>query len=369
MLGLSIFEGIWEFTCNVINLLLIPIVSILLVLGLPWIITGKTDILQKLKKHIVYVILCILLLSLILPLLCLYYGAFKKDAILYNSDILGYYGAVIGGVVTVLGVYWTLNYESKKSKEERVHEREKIEEEREYERKKEEEERKRERKKEEEERKREREKEEEERKRERQKEEEERKRERVRFEEERRKNSLPILRFSYSPNSIPVIDGVTRETTPNEKGIYKIILNTSDRSSVNKICENGIERGTANYKTIFPIIESGNLYIDNVGLGAAILSNIYLFRKDTKEIVKNLQADTQNRYIIQPETNLPLCMFICSNNFSKDDVLYVDFRDIYSNKYRYIISFENNFSNNEEEKTIINNYSVDVLPKQIRESK
>ena len=347
MLGLSIFEGIWEFTCNVINLLLIPIVSILLVLGLPWIITGKTDILQKLKKHIVNVILCILLLSLILPLLCLYYGAFKKDAILYNSDILGYYGAVIGGVVTVLGVYWTLNYESKKSKEERVHEREKIEEEREYERKKEEEERKRER----------------------QKEEEERKRERVRFEEERRKNSLPILRFSYSPNSIPVIDGVTRETTPNEKGIYKIILNTSDRSSVNKICENGIERGTANYKTIFPIIESGNLYIDNVGLGAAILSNIYLFRKDTKEIVKNLQADTQNRYIIQPETNLPLCMFICSNNFSKDDVLYVDFRDIYSNKYRYIISFENNFSNNEEEKTIINNYSVDVLPKQIRESK
>ena len=133
MLGLSIFEGIWEFTCNVINLLLIPIVSILLVLGLPWIITGKTDILQKLKKHIVNVILCILLLSLILPLLCLYYGAFKKDAILYNSDILGYYGAVIGGVVTVLGVYWTLNYESKKSKEERVHEREKIEEEKENE--------------------------------------------------------------------------------------------------------------------------------------------------------------------------------------------------------------------------------------------
>ena len=64
-------------------------------------------------------ILSILFLSLILPFLCLYYGAFKKDAILYNSDILGYYGAVIGGVVTVLGVYWTLKHESEKSKEEK----------------------------------------------------------------------------------------------------------------------------------------------------------------------------------------------------------------------------------------------------------
>ena len=122
MLGLSIVEGIWEFLCNVINLLFsnfIPIASVLLALGALWWVTSKTEILQKLKKHIVSVILSILLLSLILPLLCLHYGAFKKDAILHNSDILGYYGAVIGGVVTVLGVYWTLNYESKKSKEEK----------------------------------------------------------------------------------------------------------------------------------------------------------------------------------------------------------------------------------------------------------
>lgn len=42
-----------------------------------------------------------------------------SNSLFKGSDILGYYGAVIGGGVTVLGVYWTLNYESKKSKEER----------------------------------------------------------------------------------------------------------------------------------------------------------------------------------------------------------------------------------------------------------
>lgn len=36
-----------------------------------------------------------------------------------DSDVLAYYGAVIGGGVTVLGVYWTFKYESELSKEER----------------------------------------------------------------------------------------------------------------------------------------------------------------------------------------------------------------------------------------------------------
>lgn len=36
-----------------------------------------------------------------------------------ESDVLAYYGALIGGGVTVLGVYWTLKYESEKTKEER----------------------------------------------------------------------------------------------------------------------------------------------------------------------------------------------------------------------------------------------------------
>ena len=308
-------------------------------------IVNKFNISEHLKENKcvfrlgIFLLLAPFIFLGLFPIMKIPNGIFSPSA----SDVLGYYGSLVGGAVTVLGVYWTLNYESKKSKEERKREREK----------------------EEEARKREREKEKEERKREREKEKEERKRERERFKEERRKDSLPILRFSYSPNSTPVFDGITRETTANKKSIYQIILNTSDESSVHKINENGIERGKADYKTIFPIMESGTLYIKNVGLGAAILSNVDLCRKDTKERVKNLQADTQSRYIIQPNTSLPLKMIICSNNFSKDDVLCVVFRDIYSNKYIYIISFENNFTD-EEEKTIINECSVEVLPKQIK---
>ena len=275
-------------------------------------IVNKFNISEHLKENKcvfrlgIFLLLAPFIFLGLFPIMKIPNGIFSPSA----SDVLGYYGSLVGGAVTVLGVYWTLNYESKKSKEER-------------------------------------------------------KRERERFKEERRKDSLPILRFSYSPNSTPVFDGITRETTANKKSIYQIILNTSDESSVHKINENGIERGKADYKTIFPIMESGTLYIKNVGLGAAILSNVDLCRRDTKERVKNLQADTQSRYIIQPNTSLPLKMIICSNNFSKDDVLCVVFRDIYSNKYIYIISFENNFTD-EEEKTIINECSVEVLPKQIK---
>ena len=327
---------------------------------------GYYDFLEKLKQYKIPIVIALLLIvSLIAPIGAWYLGFFDEGRLLNKSDLLGYYGAIIGGGVTVLGVYWTLNYESKKSKEEREFERQKEEEKRKLERERFKEEREYERQKEEERRKLERERFKEEREYERQKDGEERKRERERFKEERRKDSLPILRFNHSPNSIPVFVGVTRETSANEKEIYQIIINTSDESSVVKFLKNGIERGEANEETIFRIIEFGRLEIKNVGLGAAILSNVYLFRKDTREIVKNLQDDTKGKYIIQPNTVLILDTFICSNDFSKDDVLVVDFRDIYSNKYRYIISFENNFSN-EEEKTIINNCSVDVLPTQIK---
>ena len=324
---------------------------------------GYYDSLEKLKQYKIPIVIALLLIvSLIAPIGAWYFGFFDEGRLLNKSDLLGYYGAIIGGGVTVLGVYWTLNYESKKSKEEREFERQKEEEKRKLERERFQEEREYERQKEEERRKLERERFQEEREYERQKVVEERTQERERFQEERRKDSLPILRFTHSPNFYPVVEGVTRNL-PKEKEIYKIILNTSDESSVFKTHYNGKERGKANEETIFRIIETGILEIQNVGLGAAILSNVYLYRKDTKEIVKNLQDNTKDKYIIKPNTLLVLKTYICSNDFSKDDVLIVDFRDIYSNKYRYTISFENNFPN-EEAKTIINDCSVDVLPTQ-----
>lgn len=83
-----------------------------------------TTLLKLLGKLLIMAILVIILLVivgapfilfLLLPNNEIVKQVFSKGA----TDVLGYYGAVIGGVVTVLGVYWTLNYESKKSKEER----------------------------------------------------------------------------------------------------------------------------------------------------------------------------------------------------------------------------------------------------------
>lgn len=301
MLGLSVYEGIWEFLCNVLNLLFsnsLPIAGVLLALGLPWIITSKTDILQKLKKHIVNVILCILLLSLFLPFLCLYYGAFKKGAILNNSDILGYYGAVIGGVVTVLGVYWTLNYESKKSKEEREYERQKVEEERE--------------------------------------------RERDNLNEERRKDSLPILIFIFLPNN-----STLEEMKRNNK--YKeddIVIDTTEESEI--------------YDENF-IHEYGSLKIFNVGLGAAIISDVKLIRSKPKNVVVNNSSEKKfKRFILAKYNYRELSMTIRSKDLNKDDTLHLIFTDLYSNEYSYKISFNN--INDRYNKTRLVSTDIDIIP-------
>lgn len=344
MLGLSIFLGTWEFPSTVKDFLisnLYHIGGVFLILGslgslvLLWWTTSKYDITQKLKKYIVNMILGILFLSLILPFLCLYYGAFKKDAILYNSDILGYYGAVIGGAVTVLGVYWTLDYESKKSKEEREFERQNLEKER----------------------KREREKEEEERKRERENFKEEREHEREKVEEERRKNSLPILRFTFRPDQKESIYEYTKESTTKLNNNYDILLNTSDECSIKKEKRDHIKSAKKSYR----IFQYGDLEIENLGLGAAILSDVYLYRNDKEEIVNNLQVDVINKLIIPPDYTINLQMLICSNDFSEDDYLCVDFRDIYSNKYRYEISFGKDLSL-KYPKSAIKREMVQVLP-------
>lgn len=83
-------------------------------------IKGVNEFLENLKKYIIPIVLVLLLLvSVIAPIVARYYGFFNKDRPLQGSDLLGFYGAVIGGVVTVLGVYWTLKHENEKSKEER----------------------------------------------------------------------------------------------------------------------------------------------------------------------------------------------------------------------------------------------------------
>lgn len=78
----------------------------------------KDKISKFVKNYIVQLIIGILLFSLISPIILYLFGVFKEGRALYNSDVLGYYGAIIGGGITVLGIYWTFNYERLISAEE-----------------------------------------------------------------------------------------------------------------------------------------------------------------------------------------------------------------------------------------------------------
>ncbi|WP_227039418.1 hypothetical protein [Streptococcus salivarius] len=260
-------------------------------------IVNKFNISKHLKENKCFFRLGIFLLLAPFIFLGLFPIIEIPNGIFSSSDVLGYYGSLVGGAVTVLGVYWTLNYESKKSKQEREHERKQVEAEREHERKKE--------------------------------------------KEERRKNSLPILRFTFRPEYQEQDFDYTKESTTELNNNYDILLNTSDEYSINKGKRDHIKRGK---KTSYRIFQYGDLEIENLGLGAAILSDVYLYRNDKEEIVNNLQVDAINKFIIPPGHTIKPKMLICSNDFSEDDYLCIDFIDIYSNKYRYEISFGKDLS-------------------------
>ena len=362
MIGLSIFR-IAEKKAEISNsvglgkyflaLIVIPGIIELLIRFCRWYIASKFVVNKDSKIYKFFSRISIILLFVPvfifaqLPLLGF------PNSLFENSDILGYYGAIIGGGVTVFGVYWTLNYESKKSEEEREYKRQKEEEKRELERKRFKEEREYERQKEEEKR---------ELERERFKEEREHEREKV--EEERRKSSLPILRFIFHPDYKDSIYEYTRESTTNLNNIYDILLNTSDECSIKKEKRVHIKSAKTDAKSSYRIFQYGGLEIENLGLGAAILSDVHLYRIDKEEIVNNLQVDAINKFIIPPGYKIEPRMLICSNDFSEDDYLCVDFTDIYSNKYRYEISFGKDLSL-KYPKSAIEREMVSVLPEQI----
>jgi hypothetical protein len=90
----------------------------LIVCSLPIVLIGLF-LLKKLKKYLVLVLVVIFLFALITPLILYSFGLFKDNGALHNSDVLSYYGSIIGGGITVLGIYLTFNFESEKLKEER----------------------------------------------------------------------------------------------------------------------------------------------------------------------------------------------------------------------------------------------------------
>lgn len=128
MIGLSNFWTVAKevapgIAVEVGKYVLAAIVTILIIellrIGCQWYIARKFDVNKDLKKYDFFIRISMILLAVpviifgVLPM----FGI--SNSLFDESDILGYYGAVIGGGVTVFGVYWTLNYESKKSKEEK----------------------------------------------------------------------------------------------------------------------------------------------------------------------------------------------------------------------------------------------------------
>lgn len=197
---------------------------------------------------------------------------FSKD----STDVLGYYGALIGSGVTILGVNWTLNYESKKSKKEREFERQKEE-------------------------------------------------------EERRKNSLPILRFAFdtvtfSYSTLQKSEKVKEKDNDGKFFTnYDIFIDTTNGSR--EYSENSIH-------------QYGNLKIHNIGLGTAIISDIKLTRTTpVKTEVKNIGILKLNQKSVFPKEGIELKMCIRSDDLNKEDTLYFTFVDLYSNKYFYKIPF------------------------------
>ncbi len=84
-------------------------------------IVNKFNISKHLKENKCFFRLGIFLLLApfifwgLFPIMKIPNGIFSSS----SSDVLGYYGSLVGGGVTVLGVYWTLKHESEKSKEEK----------------------------------------------------------------------------------------------------------------------------------------------------------------------------------------------------------------------------------------------------------
>lgn len=250
---------------------------------------------QIIKEYAVPLIGAVVIFILILPFILWGTGDFGTK-LFADSDTLGYYGALIGGGVTVLGVYWTLNYESKKSKDEREYESQNVK-------------------------------------------------------EERRKNSLPILQFNFSPNYFTLAEILAAKTEESYlKDIHKghdIVIDTTEESE--KPDENSIH-------------EYGKLEIFNVGLGAAIISEVKLIRGKSGNVVNNSSDKGYNRHIIVPQDKKELLMTIISNDFNKEDTLYLAFVDLYSNEYYYEIPFNNMKKNPEQYKTKIDRTDTEIIP-------
>lgn len=264
----------------------ILVLTIILAVCIPY-LRRRLRVPQIVKKNSAAIIGAVVIFILILPIILWSFGLYGIK-LFANSDTLGYYGALIGGGVTVLGIYWTLKHESENSKE------------------------------------------------------------------ERRKNSLPILSFNFSPEHISYGKGTKLEFKTdfglNPFSDYDIAIDTT----VGK-------KGFKEYSN-HSFIEFGKLKIENIGLGVAVFSKIYLKRNKKFKICQNLNRRGLERFLVVPGKEISLNMFIRSDDFNEEDELLFYFTDLYSNEYYYIIPFENMGKKYSHYNTTIESYTVEPIP-------
>lgn len=232
---------------------------------------------SKVKGILLFLLFLLLLVLALAP--CLFLVVFpdmKK-----STDVLGYYGSLLGGAITIIGIFATFRYERKQS------------------------------------------------------------------EEDRRNESLPILRFTFEPIYCDVSEN--GQNVSLEQRFETIHFEKSDVDKNNKyfqdyeiIIDTTKEDKPLEAKEPNPvkILEYGSLKIENIGLKAAVLSNIYLKRETYPRTIKNLAQIKLDRFVVAPGNKIVLNMVIKSNNLQGDDFLVVEFFDIYLNRYYYKMSFD-----------------------------
>ena len=320
------------------------------------------QILKWFKNNFIQVSLVILLsLSIFLPYIIYYisvnYKQFKFMGT--NIDVLGYYGSVLGGMVTIIGIVLTFNYERKKSSEELRKNNLPL----------------------------------------------------LRF-------SYKPDKFKSDPNKkydVAVISGLTKEindyndSKKNLKQAFflqqrlfnqqehsnkqieyyysrlKIVANTYKNNSEEYLKEsnyfqkaqeiiynesrriskdivnlaNSISQGPKKIN----IVNEGVLDIENIGLQTAIITSITLKKHDG-----TLSLDTEifkvGRFAVPKNQKIQLTLLIDVYDYHELDYLLIEFIDLYHNKYEYLIPFELQEIEGKNS-LIINPNNIPVLPKQL----
>jgi len=240
----------------VFGVLLLVLIGLFLFAMLYEFISKKHEFQPILKKYLVHVLVVIFLFALITPLILYFFGLFNKDRALQNSDILGYYGAVIGGGVTVLGIYWTF------------------------------------------------------------------KNERLKSEEDRKRESLPLLKFTYSPNHT------------GEKGEENVQLNYFEEDT-----------GVVTRSERPDLVQDGILKIENIGLQAAVILDFNIlsrptFRSPAKmRNIEKVLAFNHAHITITKGGKINLGVRLSIEKFTTDHRLEVIYCDIYKNIYKYELEF------------------------------